>query len=646
MSNEGWTGNNIIFRTYFYGDDSEGNDGKSPKEGVKGKTGHSFNEVIGSRCFGAALNDGIVDISFDTKEMFDTFLDIAEAKQWKCLALPSDHGGHSFWRKGSHFKKKSETGTDKKLACGFIADIKHGNTYIPLRVHGRDRFPPEYDILEGEDYDIVPEELLPVETDINLYGLGEGDGRNDSLFRYILILQSQLGLPDDRIRTMYREVINRFILKNPLPEDELSVILRDEAFSQITEAFWKDKVFLHYKFAGFLMEHDHIIRLYEQLHIYENGVYVADPLLINQRMRKYIPTIRNNNINEVSGYIRDMAERKKPAPPKYIAFQNGVYDIETDKLIPHSPDIVITNMIPWDYDPAAYSEIADRFLNDISCNDPEIRALLEECIGYCFYREVKFKSAFFLTGDRDNGKSTFLEALGAVLGEDNTVSLDMAEIKDKHTTGMIGGKLANIGDDIEGNYISEVSLFKKITDGNRIKADPKGISPYNFRPYTKMVFSANSIPGINDPTGAATKRMIIIPFDACFDRDDPKTDKDMKKKLRQAAAVQYFIKIGVEGLKRILRNNGFTKSARVSRMQKEYILENDPLTAFIEETGKNHIINTSSETVFKEYDIFCCNNGFRLSGYTKNKFSRDLNKRFNIESDGHGKYRYKKSHIQ
>ena len=72
-------------------------------------------------------------------------------------------------------------GKDKKLAVGLIADIHSGSTYIPLRVNGIDRFPPSF---EPDDIDEVPDELLPVNTQIDLLNLAEGDGRNDNLFRY------------------------------------------------------------------------------------------------------------------------------------------------------------------------------------------------------------------------------------------------------------------------------------------------------------------------------------------------------------------------------------------------------------------------------------------------------------------------------
>lgn len=117
----------------------------------------------------------------------------------------------------------------------------------------------------------------------------------------------------------------------------------------------------------------------------------------------------------------ELAWRRKEllADANLIAFRNGLYDLATDELLPFSPDHVITNMIPWDYNPEAYSELCDKTLNKISCQDDEIRALLEECIGYCFFRQNELSKSFFLTGSGSNGKSTFLDMVKNVLGRPN-----------------------------------------------------------------------------------------------------------------------------------------------------------------------------------------------------------------------------------
>lgn len=136
-----WQGNTEAFRTYFHGK-LDKNGGSVPKEKVKGMPGHLWDEVCNDRDFGAVLNDGFIDISFDSAELSDAFWNMAAENDWNCLMLenPKNNHIHSIWRKPHNWKFKD--GKDIKLAVGLTADMHSGSTYIRLRVDGGDRFPP------------------------------------------------------------------------------------------------------------------------------------------------------------------------------------------------------------------------------------------------------------------------------------------------------------------------------------------------------------------------------------------------------------------------------------------------------------------------------------------------------------------------
>lgn len=257
----GWKGNKEVFKGYATGD------GKNPTMKVKDAKLLSWEQIEGNHSFGAILNKDYVDISFDSDELSQKFWDMAEQNNWNCLILENPNNGHihSYWKDTHHRIEKG--GRDKKLAVGLIADIHSGSTYIPLKVDGVDRFPPSF---EPSQVDEVPDELLPVNTQIDLMDLSEGSGRNDDLFKYILILQSQLMLDVDAIRKVLGN-INQFIFKEPLSDEEMEVITRDEAFAK--PIFYKGKTFLHNAFGQYLKQEFHVIRINGQLHVYDNGIY-------------------------------------------------------------------------------------------------------------------------------------------------------------------------------------------------------------------------------------------------------------------------------------------------------------------------------------------------------------------------------------
>lgn len=171
--------------------------------------------------------------------------------------------------------------------------------------------------------------------------------------------------------------------------------------------FFLGSTFLFDKFAVFMKNTAHVIKINGQLHIYKDGVYSNGYKEIESNMIQHIPNLKKMQRREVLDYMELIVDEKEQSDANLIAFNNGVYDLVTGELKPFSTDIVITNKIPWDYKPDVYSELADSTLNKLACGDAAIRALLEECIGYCFYRRNELGKAFILTGDKSNGKVHF-----------------------------------------------------------------------------------------------------------------------------------------------------------------------------------------------------------------------------------------------
>ena len=506
--------------------------------------------------------------------------------------------------------------------------IKLGSrcSYEVIKVNGEERF-CEWDIEEGGKYQEIPKWLFPVKASVDFLSMDAGDGRNQALFNYILTLTAN-DFNTDETREAIR-ILNRFVLKEPLSDDELEIILRDEAFQK--PVFFIGSTFLFDKFATYLKNNGHVVKINGQLHIYREGIYINGYKEIEAEMIQHIPNLKKTQRREVLEYMELIVEEKQPSEANFIAFNNGIYDIVTGELKPFSSDIIITNKIPWDYHPDAYSELADITLNRLSCGDAAIRSLLEECIGYCFYRRNELGKAFILTGDKSNGKSTFLDCIKAILGDKNISALDLKELGDRFNTSMMFGKLANIGDDIGDDFLqgSQVSVFKKIVTGNRIKAERKGQDPFEFNPFIKLLFSANDIPRMKDKTGAVLRRLVIIPFNATFEKNDPDYDPFIKYKLIQKESIEYFIKLGVDGLKRVIINDGFTKSEKVQNQLDEYEEENNPIIAFIADCGVEMIENEPTTDVYKRYQVFCANNA--MTPMSNIVFSKQINKRLGFK---------------
>lgn len=598
--------------------------GKASIEKLKNRTTwKTLDEVKDRPGYGGVLANDTILVDLDDGDQAEILMNIVEALQLNCKVVQTSRGKHFLFK--NHTVDRNRTHVP--LAVGLTADIKVGSklSYEVLKVNGEERF-VEWDVEPGEKYDELPKWLQPVRAAADFLDMSAGDGRNQALFNYILTLQANDFSVDD-CRECIR-ILNQYVMKDPLDAAELEVILRDEAFQK--PVFFLGSTFLFDKFATYLKNNSHVVKINSQLHIYQDGIYINGYKHIEQTMIDMIPNLKKTQRREVLDYMELIAEEVTPSDARYIAFKNGIYDLVTDTLLPYSPEYVITNRIPWDYIPDAQSELAERTLNKLACDDPSIVALLQECIGYCFYRRNELGKAFILTGDKSNGKSTFLDVIKYMLGDENISALDLKELGDRFSTSMMFGKLANLGDDIGDDFLSgtQVSTFKKIVTGNRIKAERKGQDPFEFNPYIKMLFSANDIPRMKDKTGAVLRRLVIIPFNATFTVNDPDFDPYIKYKLVEQGSIEYLIRVGVEGLQRVIQQNHFTQSERVDREIKEYEEENNPIAGFIEDQGLDMIENQLTADVYKRYQVFCADNS--LTPMSNIVFSKQINKRLGL----------------
>lgn len=576
--------------------------------------------------FAGVLDDDTVLIDVDDKAASDILLKIIEDRNLLCRVYATSRGKHFLFKRGDMIDKCS---THKFSAIGITVDVKTGNknSYEVLKFNNKLR-PVLYDILPGESYQIIPKWLTVVNVkELSFLDMKVGSGRNTELFNYILKLQNNHFTKAEAREAI--EIINEYILSDPLPEKELNTILRDDAFKK--PAFFNGDKFLFNDFAHYMKREAHVVRVHGMMHVYLDGVYMPGKIPIMRKMIEYIPTLKATQRKEVFEYLELIVnDNDQNDYSNFIAFKNGIYDISEDKLVDFTPDIVVTNKINFNYNPNAKSKLLETTLNKLSCNDPDIRLLLEEMAGYCLFRRNELRKSFILTGDKKNGKSTFLDLILYMLGEDNVSSLDLADLGSQFRTAELSGKLANIGDDIGDEFIKNPAIFKKVVAGDRVTVERKGVDPFQFNNYAKFLFSANDIPRIRDKTGAVLDRLIIVPFNATFDKNAPDFDPFIKYKLHKPEVIEALIQLALDGLNRVLSNQEFTTNTAVQRELEEYEENNNPIKIFLKEQGEEGIINNSTTACYRGYKEFCIVNSF--TPLSQIEFSKTVKKMFRCET--------------
>lgn len=590
--------------------------GKVPLSSVK--TDDILSQRPTNHDYCGVLYEDIVQIDFDDEESARIALRIVQEQGIKCDVLKTTRGIHLYFKATKRVKSCS---TGIYTAIGLKCDVGLGskNRVVPLRitkdveqiriVDGEEHLSITKRIVEREWIQTYPEldDLPAIFTPIDHKDrdIRRSDTRNQTLFNYILVLQYN-EFSRDEVRDVIR-TINRYVLFTPLPEREIDVIIRDDAFSE--EIFFKEKQFLHDRFGNYMLANSNIILINNQPHIYtEDELYSNDPLEFERIMLTKIPSLREAQRREVYKYIALKCSTKGEfSHARYLGLKSRILDVQEMKFYDYTPKMLINNRIPYDYNPKAYHEIMDKTLNKVCMGDIQIRQLLEEMIGYSLYRRNTMQVCFILTGEGSNGKSTILNCIKHLIGKENYTSLDMRELEDTFKPAELYGKLANIGDDISTKYMEGSSIFKKCVTGESFIVARKYGQPFELESYATQIFCANELPQVRDKSDGFNRRIVIIPFNAKFSKTDKDYDPFIEDKLLTDDALEYMLKLAVEGLRRVLINRSFTTSAVGEKEKSDYVKLNNNVLEWLDNDPK--IENEAVNDVYLQYKVWCSENG-------------------------------------
>lgn len=294
-----------------------------------------------------------------------------------------------------------------------------------------------------------------------------------------------------------------------------------------------------------------------------------------------------NTKNSVVSYIRDhgpiQVDREEfDKDPGVIAVENGVLDTRTRRLEAHSPDVLLTVMLPVEYDPEAGCPAVRRFLGEILL--PEDVPVVQEFAGYFLYRANPYHKALILLGDGANGKSTLIRLMGALLGQDNYAVVSLQEFDtDKYAKAELYGKLANLADDLPSTRIRDLATFKKLTGNTVIRAQRKYQHPFNFVNHAKSVFSANRLPPINDRSYAVFRRMSLVDLPNTFEGDGQIDQGHLLARLTSPRELSGLLNWALDGLERLLERGGFPDGTTVTEVDEEYTRRSEPIKAFLDD---------------------------------------------------------------
>lgn len=220
-----------------------------------------------------------------------------------------------------------------------------------------------------------------------------------------------------------------------------------------------------------------------------------------------------------------------------FACHNGVIDLRTGELLPHSPTNFITVKSDVVWNPEAECPRFKTFLNTTFGGDRELIGYVQGIMGYFMTGRTDRQEFYICHGDGANGKSTLLNTVSHVLGAlakpvmaetlfagGNRSGAAMADLS------TLQGKRLAVAQEAESDARIHAALIKQLTGQDVLKVKPLYKNPYEFRPKFKIVLVANIRPNINVHDAALTRRVKLIPFAHVVEpRDrDPKLSEVLK----------------------------------------------------------------------------------------------------------------------
>ena len=229
---------------------------------------------------------------------------------------------------------------------------------------------------------------------------------------------------------------------------------------------------------------------------------------------------------------------------------NGTVDTTLDIVRPHRREDYMTQIqnfrgvrLPYypEREYLAYMPVTNAFLARIFPN-PEVRAFVQRAIGYAITGSVSERCMIVCYGSGRNGKSTLLEFVRDIIGDDycRVVPSEILMARKAPSSGsaspdlasLRGARLVVCAETEQGGRLNE-GQAKWLTGDDTIQARRLYEGPITFRPTHTIFLTTNHQPTIRDGGEAIYDRMHMLVFEVRIPDDE--VDRELPARLRSEA---------------------------------------------------------------------------------------------------------------
>ncbi len=366
------------------------------------------------------------------------------------------------------------------------------------------------------------------------------------------------------------------------------------------------------------------VRETDQIYYFNSKIYDstnAESIIKEDTEKQIIQCTRADKL-EVIDKIKSLTYKEITAfdnNPNSITAENGIFNISTLVLSPHTHTNLSKVLVPCNY----ISNITDiskimfwKYLTSTCTIDNKLdENMLDdilELMASCFVKNKIDEKSFILLGNGDNGKSVLLLLLNSMLGKNNVTNIALHDlVSNPFAAARLDGKLANIYTDLKSSALKNEEKIKNLSSGEPIHVEHKYQRGFDMVTHAKLIFSCNQFPKVYDQTDGFFRRWIIIHFRRKFALGDPDRDEKLKEKLinnqdEKDLIFSYLMSLS----EKLLRTGKFRYSLGHKEIRKLWNANADPVSGFIDNCiiEKEGSKKTKRET-YKFYEQYCFDNG-------------------------------------
>lgn len=402
------------------------------------------------------------------------------------------------------------------------------------------------------------------------------------------------------------------LLECPTLSDDSPDESKAKSFSKPTDDELGDRVIAKWdgKYAYF----------YGQWYEYYNGVWVAVQSINldiwNELKLAKAEGIRpsHSKVGSIEKYIQLMLMADDTLIDKHLGLinlENGVYNLDTEELQPHSKDYYMTSQLPFSYDPDAETCALDGFLLSAIVKpngeyDYELGELIQEAVGYSLTSNTDHRVSFWLVGESGTGKSVLINLLATLAGSSYvTIDLDQLSQSPYQLADIAGKRVVTFTEPSARSVLAD-NHYKRLVSQDEILARQIFGKPFRFTPICKVWGAMNNTPRVLDRSDAVFNRVVIINMNHRV--PDNQRDPRLLDKLKQE--LPGIFNWALKGMRRLRRKGHFTQAKQAIEAREAYKAENDTEAAFAEDCLEfNPEFKVKGQHLYDTYFSWCKRNG-------------------------------------